>query len=118
MVYSANQIFIKGDFIMKIIIATLIAFTASLSMATCLGEAQIIAKASEVTRSGAASCHVIVDAYSVVQFNPSYVCPLDIDEVLASGIEVGTTSEKCSLEAGQDFSGVVYKNADGKIVLE
>ena len=103
---------------MKIIIATLIAFSAHLSLANCLSEAQIIAKALEVTRTGTASCHVVINAHSIVQFNPSYICPLDIDEISASGVEVNSSSENCSVEVGQIFSGVVYKNADGKIVLE
>ncbi len=78
----------------------------------CLGEAQIIAKIASVSKS-VSTCIATVSPYSIVQYNESGVCALDLGEVLDKGIIVN-----CSYEAGQDFSGVLVKDADGAISLE
>ena len=103
---------------MKFLVVALISVMAQASMANCLGEAQIIAKVSENTKT-LFSCVAHVDASSIVQYNESGVCPLDLGEVLQSGVEVGMKDgHDCRLQAGDVITGVLVKNQAGVIVLE
>jgi hypothetical protein len=113
---SFNKL-IKGVF-MKLIVAALISVVAQASMASCLGEAQIIAQVSGNTKS-LTSCIAHVDSSSIVQYNESGVCPLDLGEVLEKGVEVGMKDgHDCRLQAGDVITGVLVKNQAGIIVLE
>lgn len=101
---------------MKFLVAALIAVVAQTSMANCLGEAQIIAKVESVTKT-LSSC--VAHVSSIEQYNSSMVCALDIEEVVSQGVEVGLMNgHDCRLEPGSVLTGVLVKNAAGKIVLE
>ncbi len=103
---------------MKLLVVALISVVAQASMANCLGEAQIIAKVSE-NKKTLSSCVAMIDSSSIVQYNESMVCPLDLGEVLEQGVEVGMKDgHDCRLEAGDVITGVLVKNQAGKIVLE
>jgi len=103
---------------MKFLVAALITVVAQASMATCLGEAQIIAKVQANTKS-LSSCVASIDASSIVQYNESMVCSLDLGEVLEKGVEVGfKDGHDCRLQAGDVITGVLVKTASGSIVLE
>lgn len=103
---------------MKFLVAALVSFVAQASMAACLGEAQIIAKVQNNTKTHL-SCVASIDASSIVQYNESMVCPLDLIEVLESGVQVGLIDgHDCRLQAGDVITGVLVKTASGSIVLE
>lgn len=103
---------------MKLLVVAFITVLTQVSMANCLGEAQIIAKVQS-TQKSLSSCVVSIDSSSIVQYNESGVCPLDLSEVLQSGVEVGMSNgHDCRLEAGDVITGVLVKNQAGVIVLE
>jgi hypothetical protein len=103
---------------MKLLVVALISVVAQTSMANCLGEAQIIAKV-QGNKKSLSSCVAMIDSSSIVQYNESMVCPLDLGEVLEQGVEVGMKDgHDCRLEAGDVITGVLVKNQAGKIVLE
>ena len=104
---------------MKTVIAIVIALAAQASMAQCIGEAQIIAKVETVTITSSTECTVTVSPYSIVQYNESKVCPLDMSDVVNQGIQVNlNANQECSYQAGQDILGVLVKNASGTISLD
>lgn len=104
---------------MKIAIVTLIALSAQLSSAACLGEAQFIAKVESVSYKADETCVVMIASSSIERYNESMVCPLDLSEVLNAGVEVTSQNgHMCSYSAGQDISGVLVKDASGRITLE
>ena len=102
---------------MKIILVVLIALSAQISSANCLGEAQIIASVESVTQKTDNVLLVKIAAQSIVQYNESMVCPLDLYEVLENGFEV-KSENGIVIEAGQAISGVLVKNISGGIYLE
>ncbi len=108
----------------RYLIAFLIAYTAITANAhTCLGEAQIIAT---VTTSGpinngaapATKCRLSIHSYGIKFYSENGLCPLSIVDVLAKGIVVQANADSCSIEAGQELSGVIILKDDGSIVLE
>lgn len=102
---------------MKLLVVALIAVSAQASMA-CLGEAQIIAKVQSISKTNL-SCVAYVNASSIVQYNQSVVCSLDLSEVFQQGVEVGLVDgHDCRLQAGDMITGVLVKTASGQIVLE
>ncbi|MFZ3230943.1 MAG: hypothetical protein WA160_12115 [Pseudobdellovibrio sp.] len=91
----------------------------SFSYADCLQEAQIIAKVKAVETKTLSSCKVSIDIKSIQHFSSSQACPLSIEDVLTSTVEVGLSSgHDCRLEAGDTLTGVLVKNSAGVIVLE
>ncbi len=85
----------------------------------CEGEAQIIAKVGPIKSKTMLSCVVEIDASSIQLYNMSGVCPLDIDEVLATGVSVGLKDgHDCALSEGDVISGVIVKKPWGILVLE
>ena len=85
----------------------------------CVGEAQIIARVTGTQLMGSNGCFVAVTPDSVRFFAPNMTCPLELSEVLQSGIEVGVrTEEYCSYNVGDEISGVVTKSQDGQLTLE
>lgn len=106
---------------MKMLINLVILLAASISFAqltpACLGEAQIIAKVAGVRSISLSSC--TVDIQFIQIFNENRICPLDLAEVVNSGVEVGLINDKdCSLKAGDDLSGTLVLNSDGKIIFQ
>ena len=85
----------------------------------CLGEAQIIAQVSKVKKHTIMECVVEIDTATIVHYNMNLMCPLDIDEVLATGVNVGIKDgHDCSHNAGDKISGILVKKPWGIIVLE
>lgn len=103
---------------MKALIMALITVATQASMANCLGEAQIIAKVQSVSKTWT-SCVAHVSTESIKQYNESMVCPLDLSEVLAKGVEVGfIDGHDCRLQPNDAISGVLVKTETGRIILE
>lgn len=103
---------------MKFLVMALISVAAQVSVANCFGEAQIIATVQNNSKT-MISCLAYIDPATVVQYNENQVCPLDLDEVLIHGIEVGLKDgHDCRLQAGDIITGVLVKTASGSIVLE
>lgn len=73
----------------------------------CIGEAQIIAKIQSTQ-----NCKAIVDIETVRHFRVNQICPLNLDEIVSQGIQ------DCTLRAGDEVSGVVIVNEDGKIIRD
>jgi hypothetical protein len=104
---------------MKLSIVLFSVLVAQISMANCLGEAQIIAKVASIKSKSLTSCSVNIDANTIVQYNVNQTCPLDIQEVLYKGVEVGLNNgHDCALDSGDDISGVIFLNEAGTINLE
>lgn len=102
---------------MKHFILFIVSLAATKAMA-CTGEAQIIAKVS-ATEKTMISCKAKVDSASIRFFAENATCPLDIDEVLVQGIEVGLKDgHDCRYDVGSEISGVVVKDNAGRLVLE
>lgn len=78
----------------------------------CLGEAQIIAKVSQVHMVGP-SCHVVIEAHQISHFSENMMCPLMVTDILNQGVFV----THCRLNAGDSISGVVAKEANGNLTL-
>ncbi len=84
----------------------------------CTGEAQIIAKVGSIEKT-MTSCTARLDSSSIRFYAENGTCPLDIDEVLAQGIEVGLKDgHDCRFDVGSELSGVLVKNSAGRLVLE
>jgi hypothetical protein len=104
---------------MKLSIVLFSMFTAQVSMANCLGEAQIIAKVAGIKSKSLSNCTVDIDFNSIKQYNTNMTCILDIQEVLYKGVEVGLKDgHDCALDLGDDISGVLVLNTAGTITLE
>ncbi len=85
----------------------------------CIGEAQIIAETQGVQPVDLKTCLVSINPYSVRFYSENRTCPLDLSEVLNSGIKVSTKSDGvCSVHPGDAISGVVVVNQDGSLSLE
>ncbi len=104
---------------MKKLLFTLIFMTYSFAFAQnkCVAEAQIIAKVGAVKNKGYFNC--IVEVKEITLYSANQLCPLDIAEILKSGVDVGIKDgHDCGLSSGQDLTGVVFVGADGLIRLE
>ncbi len=88
---------------------------AANAQSSCIGEAQIIAKVESVQKSTVSSCRVLVKEVSF--FRESIVCPLDLSEVMDSGIEIGMKDGDCQYSA-DSISGVLVKDKAGRITIE
>lgn len=70
-------------------------------------EAQLIAKASTVEPLQNGQCRVKLAWTGGWMLNPSYACPLDIDEVSSFGVITG-----CHVQPGDTVSGIVYRSVN------
>lgn len=105
---------------MKSLIIILSLITAQISLAnnSCLGEAQIIAKVSKIKKHTIMECVVEIEPASITHYNMNQLCPLDIDEVLATGINVGIKDgHDCTHNAGDTLTGILVKTPWEKIIL-
>nr|BFD67808.1 hypothetical protein HAGR004_28300 [Bdellovibrio sp. HAGR004] len=96
---------------MKTLAFALTLFVASSSFAfpTCTQlEAQMMAQVASVEPVSETQCRVKLAWTGNWMFNPSYVCPLDIDEASSFGV---ITS--CNYKVGAQIDGIVYRNVDG-----
>ena len=98
-----------------LIIATIL--SASLfSNASCIGEAQIIAKVNKKVTDSMTYCRVTVSNVSFYKENMT--CPLDLSEVMSYGIEIGLKNgHDCELDS-DTITGVLVQNSAGDIYLE
>ena len=109
------------NFLKSIILVLAFSQTAT---ANCLGEAQIIAKAESAkveryVEEMRVICRVKISESSVQFFAPNQLCPLDLAEVLNSGLVVAVNfSTECPIQAQDVFSGVLAVQRDGEIRLE
>ncbi|MBY0553631.1 hypothetical protein K2P97_03825 [bacterium] len=105
---------------MKTFLTILTLAAMSSANANCLGEAQIIATVKDIkSRDMMMGCTVTVTPETIKLYNESRVCPLDLNEVLTEGIEVGLSNgHDCTYNPGDEFSGVIVKKAWGTLVLE
>lgn len=95
-----------------IALGMILAFSAQ---ASCIGEAQIIGRISEV-RKTLTSCRAFLSADTRIQ--TSMVCPLDEGKLYSEGIEVGLMNgHDCRMEAGDTISGILVDNGH-QITLE
>lgn len=104
---------------MKLSIVLFSLLAGQISIANCLGEAQIIAKVADIKSKSVTSCSVNIDVNSIQQYNSSQICALDIDDVLSKGVEVGLVNgQDCALNSGDSISGVLVLNSTGTITLD
>ncbi len=84
--------------------------------ASCIGEAQIIAKVDSLKSDSMTTCRVMIKSASL--YNESIICPLDLSEVMSEGIEIGLKNgHDCEFESDV-ISGILVKNKAGVIYLE
>lgn len=84
----------------------------------CQQEAQVIGKVKSYEKS-LYGCQVILDGASIQFYKASQVCPLELDEVVLSPIQVGLSGgHDCRLDVGDTLSGVLIKNSAGQIILD
>ena len=89
------------------------------AQASCLGEAQIIAKIASIQSDSLSTCKAYIDLTAVRIYNESMVCPLDLSEVHSKGVEVGfVDGHDCRLQSGDELNGTLVKINDELIVLE
>lgn len=89
-----------------------IGFVYSVDAQACQPEAQVIAKVKNAVELSNGVCAVQIAPPRL--FNESFLCPLQLDEVLVSGILVRGTCPA----VGTEISGVLVQREDGAIVLE
>lgn len=100
---------------MKSLIIAAILSAGVFANASCIGEAQIIAKVNAIESKTIDSCRVSVK--EVTFYRDSAVCPLNLSE--SDTIEVGMKDgHDCRLEASETLTGVLVKNQAGEIYLE
>ncbi len=97
------------------VIFSLLTLTLS-AQASCIGEAQIIAKVESVRGNSTTSCRVFVKQISF--YNESIICPLDISEVSDNGIEIGLKNGHDCDYGSDTISGVLVKDSAGVIRIE
>ena len=103
---------------MKNILISCIVLLCSLSALACLGEAQITATIKSIEHSTGLTCKAHISE-SVDFFATSGVCPLELEEIQAKGIEMGLINgHDCPIEVGMILSGVIVKDANGDLTLE
>lgn len=101
-----------------LLVLALFGLTAQSAFSACLGEAQIIARISSIEPVSSGLCIAQIEAADVRFFSENQLCPLTLDEVVASGIFVKADNTQCFLSADGELSGVVKVNGDGDLVLE
>lgn len=113
------QTLTKGSPLMKkiaIILSILSATVIANAQSSCIGEAQIIAKVARLKGDTLTSCRAYVK--DVTFYAASQVCPLDLSEVLANGIEIGLKDGHDCTTSSDTISGVLVQNQAGVISLE
>jgi hypothetical protein len=110
---------LRKDHVMNSVFFSGLLLLASSSAMACLQpEAQIIATITQVERTTQA-CVARVSPETLRFFASSYVCPLDIDEVLAEGVNVGIVNgHECALQVGDELNGIVYRDQAGLLRIE
>lgn len=103
---------------MKFFAIVVLAAVSSVSSFACTGESQIMAKIKTAKLESESSCKVYIDISKVRFYSANGECPMDISELAANGVEVGTNSGVCSLTPGQELNGVVVKDKNNNLFLE
>lgn len=100
-----------------LIIATVLS-AGLFANASCIGEAQIIAKVDKKVTDSMTYCRVFITKEYPKTYNPSLMCPLDISEVMSKGIEIGLKNgHDCELDS-DTITGVLVQNSAGDIYLQ
>lgn len=101
------------------IVMVLLTGLAFKAQAECLGEAQVIAPIVSTQSDNLHYCRVYIDQSQARVYNESMVCPLDISEVVAKGVEVGLKNgHECRLQSGEELNGIIVKTKTGSIIWE
>ena len=90
-------------------IAILTSYTAHAFSACQHLEAQMMATVKSITPTTPGKCRVTFTWEQRWIYNPSYICPLDIDEVSSFGVE----TSYCDVKVGDELSGVALRPTDG-----
>ena len=98
-----------------LIIATILS-TGLFANASCIGEAQIIAKVGELKTDSMTTCRVMISSVSFYRENMT--CPLDLSEVMSKGIEIGLKNGHDCEHDSDTITGVLVQNSAGDIYLE
>ena len=100
---------------MKSMIAlVLVLLGTSVVSANCLGEAQVILQVSRESDM-LTYCRAVIR--QVEMYNPSMVCPLALDTVLAQGIDFAMSGgHDCDIP--NEISGVLVLTKSGCVILE
>lgn len=105
----------------SMLLALSLLMVGSLSNASeeCVPAAQLRAKATIVAKSEI-GCKVSVSLSSIELYLPAQsACPLQLDEVLASGIDVGVVNGHiCDIPADGIINNILIKDASGAIVID
>jgi hypothetical protein len=72
-------------------------------------EAQMLATVKSITPTTEGKCRVTFAWEQRWIYNPSYICPLDIDEVSSFGVE----TSYCDVKVGDELSGVALRPVEG-----
>jgi hypothetical protein len=103
---------------MKKMIALFSVLVGTQALACNQQEAQFIGKVASIQKN-TQGCVAFLNPQEMKMFNPSYICPLDQEEVFAAGVEVGLKNgHDCIYEPGNEISGVLVRINGGKIILE
>lgn len=89
----------------------ILSFSAFISSAfACTQEAQFSSVVKKVTKINATQCQIDLDLNLSAgdTYNPSFMCPLDIEEVYENGF----ISTRCNLKAGDAVSGYLVKQGN------
>lgn len=103
---------------MKALIA-LLTFSASVASAqSCLGEAQIIAKA-ESARFVDGACLVKIAPSSIRFFAENQLCPLSYGDIVGRSVVMSRASvATCKTASNSEISGVIVLDSAGTLTLE
>jgi hypothetical protein len=97
---------------MKKAVVVVVALLSSALAQACIGEAQIIANVARVESVNSEIDLVTVGA--VTLYNENITCPLDLQSVVGTGIQVRSGI----FHAGSSISGVVVQHEDSSLHLE
>lgn len=75
------------------LVALLLIATANTASASCIAEAQVIAKVKYTEAVDATSCRLFIDPNTVKFYAPNQTCVLDLGTIALQGVVVGMTSE-------------------------
>lgn len=101
------------------IIVSLFAFQFASAKTPCQPEAQIIAQFGERLPGSPFECRMSIDVKSIVQYNVNQLCPLDLADVIETGISVTLVDgHDCPVLPGDVVTGVLVQKPWGTITID
>lgn len=93
----------------NLLFISLFSLVSSVAMA-CVEEAQFSSVVKEIKKINYNECRITLalNLSAGQNYNPSYMCPLDIEEVYENGF----ISSQCNYKAGDEISGYLVKNGN------